>query len=80
MKNFKKNYNELSKDKVVFMKQYESASVDGLNNYIVHQILIQQIMPEEYSGSVWEDPMFWYIKLRKKPIFRPNFTFLCITS
>jgi hypothetical protein len=24
--------------------------------------------------------MFWYIKLRKKPIFRPNFTFLCITS
>jgi hypothetical protein len=52
MKNFKKNYNELSKDKVVFMKQYESASVDGLNNYIVHQILIQQIMPEEYSGSV----------------------------
>jgi hypothetical protein len=24
--------------------------------------------------------MFWYIKLRKKTIFRPNFTFLCITS
>jgi hypothetical protein len=51
-----------------------------LDNHIVHQILIQQIMPEEYSGSVWEDPMFWYIKLRKKTIFRPNFTFLCITS
>jgi hypothetical protein len=52
IKIFKKNYNELSKDKVVLMKQYESTSVDGLDNHIVHQILIQQIMPEEYSGSV----------------------------
>ncbi len=52
MKNFKKNYNELSKYKVVLMKQYESASDNGLDNHIVHQVPIQQIKPEESSGSV----------------------------
>jgi hypothetical protein len=51
IKIFKKNYNELSKDKVVLMKQYKSASDDGYN-HIVHEITNQQIKPEGSSGSV----------------------------